>query len=289
MAKNPLDKTKGLYVPDPTEQKKSKGILKKVLLIGACAIVVVGIGLGSFFGGRAYQKGQDEPVKEGIIIDDPTVGPIEKPTPTPGGEVQGGVNVDPVILTEDSQMMIASKIYTDLRASIDHDITSLVVEGSRMVQEGDEAYLQAYISVLEGEGEEQKEVLYVVGYADIADVKDIASAQVRKVKAGTVADIQKYISIESYIDSEEKLAKAKEYIEGRDSITGIEDLYVRISESNKKGKYSATIDYVAALASNELSLGSMKKEGSEFKGTYTELLEKAMGLNEVTKEAEITR
>ena len=32
MAKNPLDKTKGLYVPDPTEQKKSKGILKKVLV-----------------------------------------------------------------------------------------------------------------------------------------------------------------------------------------------------------------------------------------------------------------
>ena len=71
---------------------------------------------------------------------------------------------------------------------------------------------------MEGEGEEQKEDLYVVGYADIADVKDIASAQVRKVKAGTVADIQKYISIESYIDSEEKLAKEKEYIEVRDYI-----------------------------------------------------------------------
>ena len=287
MAKNPLDKTKGLYVPDPTEQKKSKGVLKKVLLISAVAAVVIGIGLGSFFGGRAYQKGQDEPV--GIIIEDPTVGPIEKPTPTPDGEDGDIIDIDPIILPEDSQMMIASKIYTDLRASIDHDITSLVVEGSRMVQEGDEAYLQAYISILEGEGEEQKEVLYVVGYADIADVKDIASAQVRKVKAGTVADIQKYISIESYIDSEEKLAKAKEYIEGRDSITGIEDLYVRISESNKKGKYSATIDYVAALASNELSLGSMKKEGNEFKGSYTELLEKAMGLNEVTKEVEMTR
>ena len=233
MAKDPLKKTKGLYVGEP--QEKPKGTLKKVVLVSAVTLLAVGMLVGAFFGGKAFQKAEmNRDQEQTVQVDTVKPGPSQEQTQKPGsGEVKGDVQTEDVVMMEESQLLIASKLYTDLRADIDHDVTSIDIVGSKLVTEGAETYLQAYISVAEKDdkGADVK-AMYVVGYADITEVEDIPDAQVRTVKAGTVADIQKYISIENYLENGEQLEKAKEFIEGRDSIEGVQDLYVRVSSSN---------------------------------------------------------
>lgn len=281
MAKNPLKKTKGAYTPEPNEKKR--GIVKKIVAITA----TVALAAGLFFGGMGVQKlindKNDTPTD--IIVETPgdTMPDPVPPTPTPGGEVKGDVDTTNVILTEDAQMAIASRIYTDLRADIERDITTLNVEGTKLVQDGDTSFLQAYISITERKDDEQQEVLYVVGYQDIDDVKDIPNAEIRNVKAGTVADIQKYISIDAYVD-EEKLDEVKDFIEERDAIEGVDELYVRVTSSNRKGNFTSTIDYVASLATGEISLGTIANEGQKYNVSYSELFDVVMNLNEVSAE-----
>lgn len=287
MAKNPLKKTKGLYVGEP--QEKKKGIMKKVLIVSAVAALTTGIFLGGFFGGKAYQANQTEKVQDEIVtvVPTPEVKPEEKPV-VPGGEVKGDINTSDVVLMEDSQMLIASKIYTDLRADVPHDITSIDIVGTKIVTEGAETYLQAYISVLEGEEGSQEKAMYVVGYSDIQEVEDIPDAEVRKIKAGTVADIQKYVSIEKYLEDDAKVEDTKEFFENKDSINGIEDLYVRVSNTNRKGNFVSTMDYIADLSSGDISIGTIINKGAQYNVSNEKLLDMIVS-GEKTAEPEHSR
>ncbi len=285
MAKNPLKKTKGLYVGEP--QEKKKGVLKKVLGISAATIVAVGIFVGGYFiGNNQKDAGVITPPETEIV--NPLPEEPETQKPTPGGEVQGGIPGTEVVLMEESQMLIASKIYTDLRADVEHDVTTIDILGTKLVTEGEETYLKAYISILEGEEGAKEKALYVIGYSDIEDVKDIPDAEVRKIKAGTVADIQKYVSIEKYIENETDVDKIKTYFENKDGVNDIEDLYVRVTNTNKKGNFVSTIDYVTNLSTGDLTAGQIVNEGTKYKVSQAELFDLVVN-GEKTAETELER
>jgi len=286
MAKNPLKKTKGLYQDEPKEKKR--GVLKKVLIVSAATVAAAGIFLGGYFLGDNNHKDADVITPPGIEIVDPTPQEPEVQKPTTEGEVQGGIPGTDVVLMEESQALIASKIYTDLRADVEHDVSSIDILGTKLVTEGDETYLKAYISVLEGEEDAREKAMYVIGYLDIEDVKDIPEAEVRKVKAGTVADIQKYVSIENYIKNEADATEVKDFFESKDSVKDVEDLYVRVTNTNKRGNFVSTIDYVTTLATGDLTTGQIVKEGTKYNVSEADLFDLVMN-EEKTVEPELTK
>ena len=171
-------------------------------------------------------------------------------------------------LTQEEQATIAAGIYTDLRDGINFDATTLAIEGTKLVAEGESNYLQAYISIMEGDSK----VMYVVGYEGIDKAEDIANADIRMVKAGTVADIQKYISIEEYVEDGAKMDEAKNFFGTSASIDAADDVFVKITKTNKKGNFVSTVDYIA-MNQDAINLGTIVKEGKQYNVSYAELID----------------
>ncbi len=209
-------------------------------------------------------------------------------------EIGGDSPVNPPIdgtvdeLTQDEQASIAAGIYTDLRSDVDFDASTIEIEGTKLVAGENENYLQAFISIMEG-GEK---VVYVVGYDGIENAEDIPTADIRMIKAGTVADVQKFVSVEKYVN-DANLDTTKAYFAGMSGVAAADEVYVRVTNTNKKGNFVSTTDYIT-MEGDEISTGSIKKEGKDYSNlSYTELLEKliaeGVATAEATEEAEITK
>ena len=114
--------------------------------------------------------------------------------------------------------------------------------------------------------------MYVVGYEGIDKAEDIANADIRMVKAGTVADIQKYISIEEYVEDGAKMDEAKNFFGTSASIDAADDVFVKITKTNKKGNFVSTVDYIA-MNQDAINLGTIVKEGKQYNVSYAELID----------------
>lgn len=195
-----------------------------------------------------------------------------------GGE-QGGVQEEVVDLTQEEQATIAAGIYTDLRSDIDFDASTIEIEGTKLVAGESGDYLQAYISIMEG-GEK---VMYVIGYEGIDKAEDIPTADVRMIKAGTVADVEKFVSVEKYV-ADADLDATKTYFAETAGTTKADDVYVRISSTNRKGKFTSTTDFIT-VEGDTINTGSIQKEGHDYNLSYIELVEKLVAEGVKTAEA----
>jgi len=200
-------------------------------------------------------------------------------------EIGGETPVDPPIvtpedeLTQEEQASIAAGIYTDLRSDVDFDASTIEIEGTKLVASEGESYLQAFISIMEGEDK----VVYVVGYEGIEKAEDIPTADIRMVKAGTTADVQKFISVDKYVEDAE-LDTTKAYFAGMSGVAKADEVYVRVSKSNKRGNFVSTTDYIT-MDGDSINTGSIKKEGKDYNLSETELLEKLIAEGVTTAEA----
>ena len=182
-------------------------------------------------------------------------------------------------LTQEEQASIAAGIYTDLNKDIPFDASTIEIEGTKLVASEGDSYLQAFISIMEG-GEK---VIYVVGYDDIEKAEDIPTADIRMVKAGTVADVQKFVSVEKYIEDAD-LDTAKEYFAGMIGAAKADEVYFRVGVNNRKGNFTATTDFIV-MDDDTINTGSIKKEGKEYNVSDAELLEKLIAEGVTTAEA----
>jgi len=63
-----------------------------------------------------------------------------------------------------------------------------------------------------------------------------------------------------------------------------DEVYVRVSKSNKRGNFVSTTDYIT-MDGDSINTGSIKKEGKDYNLSETELLEKLIAEGVTTAEA----
>ncbi len=252
--------------PDEKKQKtsKTKKILKNTMIVGLSLIAAATIFVGGLHTQKFIIDKEPAQIEEQLPGDstenekenggnenqgNENSGNENSGNENQGGENQGGENNEQTtpedVLTLEEQTAIASKIFSGSRAEVSYDAASINIEGVKEITEGEEKYLEAYISLTE----EGQNVLYKVGYTGITTEAEIPNAEVRKVRE-VVADIEKYVSIENYITEETAQAEAIDCFETHLGVEELDNVYVKVDKKTRRGQFSATVEYIATDAEN---------------------------------------
>jgi len=276
-----IDTDRPTATVDTEEKKEKKGILKKiadlspvkkVLAIGLPILLTAGIVLGSVF---AF-GGDKQPNNGTIDPPPPIVTPVD---PSPSDEPSIVVGAP---LTEDQKTAYAEKILEGSQVAGNYDPTTVKLEGTKLIENGDDDYLKAYISLTTNEG---KDIMYAVGLDGITDESEIENATIRT--NGKKKDITVYENISNHVTDATELESVKEFFKGDAGLDGIDKVYVDINKGSTAGLYSASIDYLA-ISGDALKTNTIEREGQKYNLTKAELLKEIAGLNK-TADQELTK
>ena len=262
-----------------TEEKKGKKSLRekiaglkpfqKVLAIGLPIVLVAGLTVGSFF-----LLGQKTTTHHITVPDNPP--PIIQPLPD-DTLIEVGAP-----LTDEQKTVYAEKILEGSQVAGNYDPTTVKLEGTKVVENGDNDYLKAYISLTTNEG---KDIMYAVGLEGITDESEIENATIRTI--GRKKDITVYENISNHVADASELEGVKEFFKEDAGLDGVDKVYVDIDKGPKAGLYLASVDYLA-ISGDVLKTNTIEREGQKYNLTKAELLKEIAGLNK-TAEEELTK